>query len=381
MTPSAERIIVTGATGFLGRAVVEALRRERPEARLVLLVRAADDAAARRRVAHVVDNARGEGPACSSTGHVDVFAADITSERCGLPTRGFDAVVDGATHVIHAAATVSFDEPLATCRKVNVEGTRHLLTLAETAARRGSFRRFCHVSTAYVAGCRTGLVREDELDRGQRFRNAYEKSKLEAEVLLQQRARELPIVITRPSIIVGSAETGSTTSFKTMYWPLRVYATRRWRIVPGIPQAVIDMIPVDYVARAVAHLTLADGVAGRTFHLCAGPEGSATLGDLGALASTIFGVPPPRFVNPVVFAATVRPLAMLFLSRRRAQVLRAGRVYRPYLRMRLNFDLAGTRDVLMPAGLTPPRVADYVERLFRYCIETDWGRHPVRRTS
>jgi long-chain acyl-CoA synthetase len=285
------------------------------------------------------------------------------------------------THVIHAAATVSFDEPLATCRRVNVEGTRHVLALAEAAEVRGGFRRFCHVSTAYVAGCRTGLVREDELETGQRFRNGYEKSKLEAEVLLQQRVRDLPIVITRPSIIVGSAETGSTTSFKTMYWPLRVYATRRWRVIPGIPQATIDMIPVDFVARAVAHLTFAGEAAGRTFHLCAGPEGSATLGDLGAFAATFFGVPPPRFVNPVVFAAAVRPLALLFLSRRRAQVLRAGRVYRPYLSMRLNFDLTGTRDVLMPAGLTPPRVVDYVERLFRYCVDSDWGRRPIRRES
>jgi long-chain acyl-CoA synthetase len=188
-------------------------------------------------------------------------------------------------------------------------------------------------------------------------------------------------VITRPSIIVGSAETGSTTSFKTMYWPLRVYATRRWSMVPGIPQAIVDMIPVDYVARAVAHLTFASHAAGRTFHLCAGPEGSATLGDLGTLAASVFGVPAPRFVNPVVFAAAVRPLALLFLSRRRARVLRAGRVYRPYLSMRLNFDLAGAREVLVPAGLTPPRVIDYVERLFRYCVDSDWGRRPIRRES
>jgi thioester reductase-like protein len=89
---------------------------------------------------------------------------------------------------------------------------------------------------------------------GQRFRNTYEQTKAEAEALVRSRLGSLPGVILRPSIIVGDSRTGVTSSFKMMYWPLKIYSRRLWRTVPGYPDAVLDIVPVDYVARAVAQL-------------------------------------------------------------------------------------------------------------------------------
>jgi long-chain acyl-CoA synthetase len=232
-----------------------------------------------------------------------------------------------------------------------------------------------------VAGRRTGVVREDELDVGQAFRNSYERTKCEAETLVRQHADRLPIIVHRPSIVVGSSETGSTSSFKMLYWPLRVYATGRWRTVPGYPDTVIDLIPVDFVARAIVHLAFEDQALGRTLHLCAGPEGDVTAGAIAQAAARFFRLPPPRFVSPLLYSAIIRPIALLAVSRRSARILREGRVYRPYFHMRLRFDTATARGLLEPAGLPAPKVMDYLERVFRYCRDSDWGRRRVAQRS
>ena len=150
------------------------------------------------------------------------------------------------TRVIHSAATVRFDHSLDEARHINVEGTRQILDFAGGHAPASSFT---YVGTAYVAGERYDLVREDELNVGQGYRNTYEQTKAEAEALVRSRLGSLPGVILRPSIIVGDSRTGVTSSFKMMYWPLKIYARRLWRTVPGYPDAVLDIVPVDYVAR------------------------------------------------------------------------------------------------------------------------------------
>jgi long-chain acyl-CoA synthetase len=378
MTGAGERILVTGATGFLGREIIGRLLRQRPAARLVLLVRGEDDSLARRRAERALAGPDGSAAVAGNADRIEVLRADITADRCGLDPRGYDAAVTGLTHIIHAAAAVAFDEAPDLARRINVDGTRRVLALADAAVREGRLRSLSYLSTAFVAGCRTGLVREDELDVGQAFRNAYEQTKCEAEALVRQHAGRLPTVIARPSIVVGSSETGSTSSFRMLYWPLRVYATGRWRTVPGYADTVIDLVPVDFVARAVAHLAFEDRAIGQTVHLCAGPEGDTTAGECAQAAARFFQRPPPRFVSPLLYGAIIRPIARLAASRATARTLDQGRVYRPYFDMNLRFDTAAARALLGPAGLAPPKVTDYLERVFRYCRDSDWGRHPPR---
>jgi thioester reductase-like protein len=381
MKGDGERILITGATGFLGREIVRCLLHDRPGARLVLLVRGADRETAERRGSRVVGHVTEADARGAALGRVEILPADLTADRCGLDPNDYETAVAGTTDVIHAAAAVDFDQPLEQARRINVGGTRQVLALAGDAARRGTLRGFSYVSTAFVAGCRSGLVREDELDVGQQFRNAYEKTKCEAEALVRSHADRLPFRIFRPSIVVGNSDDGSTTSFKMIYWPLRVYVTRHWRLVPGYADTVIDLIPVDVVARAIAHLAFDDRAVGGTFHLCAGPDGSATAGEIARSAASFFALPPPRFVNPLLFVSLIRPIALLLLPRKSARILREGRVYRPYFRMHLRFDTTAARGLLDPAGLPVPKVVDYLERVFRYCRDSNWGRRPVARES
>ncbi len=369
-----ERLVLTGATGFVGQHLARLLLDRHPDMRLALLVRASGTRVAADRAEALV--ASSADPA-GTRRRIEVVTADVAAPRCGLSERDWHALADGTTRIIHGAAAVRFDTTLDGARAVNVSGARNLTGLADEARRRGALRTFTYVSTAFVAGLRRGLVREDELDAGQRFRNAYEQSKFESESLVRSAADRLPVVIARPSIIVGDSRTGITTSFNTLYWPLRAYAEGRWRLVPGRADTVIDIVPVEFVAEAIARLALDDACAGRCFHLCAGPARSSTVGEIGLAAARFFKAPPPRYVSPGVFAAVLRPALFLVLRGRLRRILETGRFYRPYFDMRTEFDTTGADAALGPAGIKPPDVMQYLDRLFAYCLESDWGRRPA----
>jgi long-chain acyl-CoA synthetase len=187
----------------------------------------------------------------------------------------------------------------------------------------------------------------------------------------------LPGVILRPSIIVGDSQTGVTSSFKMMYWPLKIYARRLWRTVPGYPDAVLDIVPVDFVATAVARLAFDEAARGSTVHLCAGPKGSATIDQIARRAAEYFKVREPRFVDPTFFFAAVRPLLFMTLWGRKRRVLVDGSAYRDYFTMRMQFDTTNAERLLGPAGVKPPPVMDYLDRLFNYCVASEWGRKAV----
>ena len=363
---SEDLILVTGATGFLGVQLVHELLKRQPNARLALVVRSRPGQSGEQRADAIV-------PA-EQRSRVTVYSGDVSLPNCGLEAAVCERLVADITRVIHSAATVRFDHTLAEARQTNVEGTRHLL---DFAARVRGLRSFAYVGTAYVAGERTGLIRETELAVGQGYRNTYEQSKAEAEALVHSRLGSIPGVILRPSIIVGDSQTGVTSSFKMMYWPLKIYARRLWRTVPGFPDAVLDIVPVDFVTAAVARLAFDNAALGSTVHLCAGPRGSATIEQIARRAAEYFHVREPRYVDPKLFFAAIRPLLFAALWGRKRRVLRDGGAYRDYFTMKMQFDTTNAERLLEPAGLRPPAVLDYLDRLFHYCVASDWGRNPV----
>ncbi len=363
---SEELILVTGATGFLGVQLVGELLDRHPDATLALLIRGRAGESSQQRADSFIPLAE--------RSRVQVFSGDVSQPNCGLDTAAYARLSVETTRVIHSAATVRFDHSLDEARRINVDGTRHILDFAGGARR---LRSFAYVGTAYVAGERSDLVRENELAMGQGYRNTYEQTKAEAEALVRSRLNSLPGVILRPSIIVGDSRTGVTSSFKMMYWPLKIYARRLWRTVPGYPDAVLDIVPVDFVANAVARLLFDESAFGSTVHLCAGPRGSATIQQVAQRAMEYFNAPEPRYVDPRLFFAVLRPLLFVSLWGRRRRVLRDGRAYRDYFTMRMQFDTSNAERLLQPAGVSPPPVLNYLDRLFHYCVASDWGRKPV----
>jgi thioester reductase-like protein len=331
-------VLLTGATGFVGKEILDRfLQRGRP---VLALVRADDDeTAARRLPAHA---------------HLTAVPGDIERPGLGLGEGRAAAVADEVTAVVHCAASVSFDLSLDESRRVNVEGTRNVL---EFARRCRGLERLSYVSTAYVAGEPGRLFQEDELDVGQRFRNAYERSKFEAELLVRRSGDGLPLQILRPSIVVGDSRTGRTSSFNVLYAPLKAFARGAIPAIPARRSSPVDIVPVDYVADRTVELA-EDGPDG-TFHLVAG-RNATTVGRLLELASAQLGRKPPAVLPPAAYRRLLHPWL-----RRKYAGLRRMEIYFPYFAMRVRFD-----DRRL--GPAPP-VEGYFHRLVEFAERARWG--------
>jgi thioester reductase-like protein len=365
--PVTERpILLTGATGFVGMAVLARLLAAGHEVHC--LIRASDDAEADSRLRAVLQ--RVEAP---STGRAVAIAGDLTAPRLGLGDR-HDELAARVGTVIHSAASVAFDLPIEEARVINVEGTRRVLDFAGAVP---GLRRVAYVSTAYVAGDRRGTVYEDDRESGT-FRNSYERSKHEAEALV--RSSTLPWTIARPSIVVGESTTGWTASFNVLYGPLRAFDAGAYPVLPARRRSPVDVVPVDYVADAVAALAHHPEAEGGTFHLTAGAN-TSTVGEIMGLATGRFDRPAPRLVPPRAYRKLVHPLVLRRVTPSTRRLLERSEVYFPYFAMRLRFDDARSRALLAPMGIAPARLDDYFGRIIEFARAARWGKRPLDRAA
>ncbi|WP_100333811.1 SDR family oxidoreductase [Bacillus alkalisoli] len=169
--------------------------------------------------------------------------------------------------VFHLAAIYDLAVKEKIAYSVNVNGTKNILEWLKTLP---SLERFVYFSTAYVAGEREGIIYEHELNKEQTFKNHYEKTKYLAEVAVKDSMSEIPQTIIRPGIVIGHSETGKTAKFDGPYMILNCFHSLRY--LPFIPylgkgDAELNVVPVDYVIKATAHLAHAESGLNKTFHL------------------------------------------------------------------------------------------------------------------
>jgi long-chain acyl-CoA synthetase len=365
-------VLLTGATGFLGTEIVKRILRRHSRSRLALLVRSNPRETARERIERLLVRTFGQDEASTYRGRVDIVEGDIAHKGLSIDSDRAAALEAQIDHVIHCAAAISFDLPLDLARRDNTEGTRNVLTFVDRVTHLG---RFDYIGTAFVAGEREGLVKEDELDVGQSFRNSYERTKMEAEKLVREFAESHPTAIYRPAVIVGDSRTGETSSFQGFYQILlyyrKFYARGFTPILPADPNMPVDIVPVDYVVDALFALMHKEESIGRVFHLASGPGNTCTFDELMNMTAEFTGIKAPYYVPWEPFWFVVRPLLLaLYWGTKREFGLKAGKTYLPYMWMKLAFDKTNTDSLLEGTGITTPHPRSYFVKLLEYQAKT-----------
>ena len=246
--------LVTGATGLIGRQYTRMLL-SRPEAESVaLLVRASS----RPKLAAMVD----QWPHAE---RVKLITGDLAEPMLGVSEKDREELRGHVDHVVHLAALYDITADDEASIKANVDGTRSVVDLA------ADLRAGClhHVSSVAVAGDHEGVFTEEMFDAGQRLVTPYHRTKFEAEKIVREQ-HEVPWRVYRPAIVVGNSETGEMDKVDGPYYLFP--AISRLAGLPDVPIFGPDLgdtnvVPVDYVAKALLELVLKPGLDGRAFHL------------------------------------------------------------------------------------------------------------------
>lgn len=365
-------VLLTGVTGFLGQELLCQLLTETP-AHVSCLVRSGRDGSAGDRVTAVVERLFGPGSWEAVRPRVSAVDGDVTRADLGLAPRARDRLLRTTTHVVHGAASIRFDLPISQARRINVGGTMHAAGFARRAYERGRLERFTYVSTAFVGGCHAAPFGEDDLDVGQRFRNSYERSKFEAELMLRPRMRSVPTTVVRPSIVIGHSRSGHTSAFNVIYWPLRVYAEGTLRVAPAAADLPVDVVPVDFVARGTIGAAF-HGEPDMTYALAAGSRATEAR-TIGELAARVFEVAPPRFLSRPLGWMAAPLIVPASLVGPWKGLARSMRQFLPYFSHGSRFDTRNADGLLQPRGIAPPSPSQLLEPALEFARSTDFGRN------
>jgi thioester reductase-like protein len=322
-------VLLTGATGFVGKVVLEELMRRREELRIgrvLALVRASDPEHADARLrADVVSSACFAAHAPGWEKRVEAIAGDLTRPGLGLSANARERVAAEVTHVIHCAASVEFNLPLAEATAINTGGALEALGVARECRRLASF---VDVSTAYVtahpnahgggvlrveeqlaplprdaastyADILAGRVREERLLRETGHPNTYTLTKCIAEHLVARRGEALPVTLLRPSIVSVSERTpsaGWVDSAAAFAGFVALLGSGRLRVVAGDLRARLDVVPCDAVAHRIVEAAFAPPPRGelRIRHAVAGLSGALPIQLCRERISAYFAHSPVR---------------------------------------------------------------------------------------
>jgi thioester reductase-like protein len=365
-------IFVTGSSGYLGSYLVAGLLTEHPD-RLNLLVRAKSGQEARQRLWTSLQ-LHFNFPQFLEylESRVRIFRGDLTAERFGLPDEEYLALADTTDSVIHCAASLNRKSEKQ-CLNVNLRGSLEVMQLARRVQSRGGLRRYSHVSTVAVAGKRQNeVVTEDAaIDWSRSDYDPYARTKKFSEHLVNQLLADVPRTIFRPAIVLGDSRRPETTQFDMVQ---AFDLLSRMPVLPLRPHDRIDIVPANYVGKAIVTIHQKREAMHGIYHLSSG-EGSQTYQELtDALAAQSGWRRPkfwPAFGKP--FSGTVN-----WLAKRRGAVGHGAsllKVFWPYLDWNTVFD--NSRVVAELDGETPAKFSTYALPLLKFSRETHF-RYPAR---
>jgi NAD(P)-dependent dehydrogenase (short-subunit alcohol dehydrogenase family) len=356
--------LVTGASGFIGRNLVQQLLKR--EGDVYVLVRSQS----RGRMDEMIANTPG------AEGRVKPIEGDITAPESGVAADARAALI--GAEVYHLAAVYDLDASEDDNRRANVDGTRNVVQLANAVGA----ARLHHVSSIAVAGGRwKGDFTEEMFDEGQELEHPYYATKFEAEKIVRTESK-VPWRVYRPGIVIGSSETGEADRIDGPYYAFKILQRLRESLPSWVPLVgpegwALNLVPVDFVARAIDHIGHREGLDGRCFHIV--DPHPLSLGDslnefARAAHAPEFALRFDRRATSMVPGDVTKAVGNLpAVQRIREQVLEGVNIPGPaldYMSNRATFTATESQRALEGSGISVPPLRSYAWRIWDY-----WERH------
>ncbi len=361
---------ITGATGFIGKRLVKKLL-ERKGTTVYFLLRA--ESAAKVADLHAY---WGLTTAKAQTRAVAIHG-DLTLPGLGVSAADVKLLKGKVDHFHHLAAVYDLGADEDSQVAVNIDGTRNAVELAH-AIGAGHFH---HVSSIAAAGLYEGVFREDMFDEAEGLDHPYFKTKHESEKIVRKECR-LPWTVYRPAMVVGDSTTGEMDKIDGPYYFFKLIQRMRQILPPWMPSVGleggrINIVPVDFVVNALAHISHQPGTAGRCFHLV-DPVGYR-VGDVLDIFSRAAHAPRMNlFVNAALLGFIPRGvkkglMALAPVRRVRNAVMQDLGLpddILTFINYPTRFDRRDTDAMLKGSGVECPNLKDYAWKLWDY-----WERH------
>ncbi|HAM9333098.1 TPA: NAD-dependent epimerase/dehydratase family protein [Escherichia coli] len=351
-------LLITGVTGFLGGAVLEKILNDCQYWKILLLVRSDSLCHGLERVRENMRKFNVDESKVISLTTENIILGDLSAPDDFLK----DPRLEQVTHVINCAAIASFsNNPFIW--KVNVTGT---LSFVKRMAQVKTLQRFLHVGTAMSCSPKENSIVTEEAafsETGEHFVE-YTRSKATIEQLIRKECPNLPLLIARPSIVVGHTCYGCLPS-TSIFWVFRMGLMLQ-NFMCSLEDN-IDVIPVDYCAAALLMLIESSLPNGEVVHVSAGKESSVRFSDIDKAIANVLNVEPvgERYtkVSYEMLVAKRHELKKIFGPCNERLMLRAMRLYGAFSMLNVRFDNEKLLGLGMPK---PPKFTDYIE----ICIKT-----------
>jgi thioester reductase-like protein len=347
-----EVVLLTGFPSFLARKLAVHILENQPRTLIHAVVRA--------KLAREAQAAIEEWPKALR----DRFAmieGDAAAMDLGLSGAEFRSLTQEIDRIHHAAQVTYLGVDRRAAKQLNVGGAREILELARACS---SLKCLVFHSTTEVAGDRTGLVREEELEAGQRFPTFVAETRARAEKLAREAMSSVPIAVVRPGTLVGESTTGEIDRFDGPYLLILLIVTSPAEIavpLPGKGDAPLNLVPIDYVVRAAHAIGRDRRAPGRTFHVVdPNPVSAKRIFELVARAG---GRRSPRGYIPTNLTKALLRTPGL------ERFAKSPRAFVESLATPVRFDTRNTDELLAGTGIVCPAFETYVDHIVNYVRE------------
>jgi NAD(P)-dependent dehydrogenase (short-subunit alcohol dehydrogenase family) len=356
---------VTGGTGFIGQNLIGLLLKRR--GKIYVLVRKGS--------MHKLEALKSRwGKAADK---IIPVTGDLTKARLGVSVAKRKQLEGKIDHVFHLAAIYDMKADAASQEAANIDGTFNAVRFAEAV----KAKRFHHVSSIAAAGLFPGIFREDMFEEAQGLDNPYFRTKHDSEGIVRYKCK-IPFRIYRPGIVVGDSKTGEIDKIDGPYYFFKLIQKMRkampaWMPTVGLEGGRINIVPVDFVVKALDHIAHLPRLDGRCFHLT-DPKPRRIGEVLNIFADAAHAPQMTMRLDARLFnyipTVVKQALFMLPPTRRIANHIMNDLGLPPDMLKFVNyptrFDSRETEAALKGTDISVPRLDDYAWRLWDY-----WERH------